>query len=163
MWFHIDPSSGTPIYRQIVDQVRQAIAGGTLSPGDRLPPVRDLAIELAVNPNTVAKAYQELERDGVIETSRGRGTFVAGEAAQVTDAEKAERLLPFIDRLIAEAYFLGISDDKLRSLLGERLDGWLSERLSERPNGRPPGDPGTISDEKPGDRTDERRQERENG
>jgi len=121
MWFHIDPSSGTPIYRQIVDQVRQAVAGGTLRPGDRLPPVRDLAVELAVNPNTVARAYQDLERDGVIETSRGRGTFVASGAAKVAEAERVERLGPVLDRVIAEAYLLGISEDDLGRILEKRL------------------------------------------
>lgn len=121
MWFHIDPSSGAPIYRQIVDQVRQAVAGGTLSPGDRLPPVRDLAVELAINPNTVARAYQDLEREGVIETSRGRGTFVSAGALKVADEERMERLAPVLDRLIAEAYLLGIPEDELTRLLHERL------------------------------------------
>jgi GntR family transcriptional regulator len=121
MWFHIDPSSGIPIYRQITDQVRQAIAGGTLRPGDRLPPVRDLAVELAVNPNTIAKAYQDLERDGVIETSRGRGTYVSSAKPSVPESERARRLRPVIDRLIAEAYLLGISEEDLGRLLQERL------------------------------------------
>ncbi|MGE5579384.1 MAG: GntR family transcriptional regulator [Bacillota bacterium] len=121
MWFHIDASSGTPIYRQITDQVRQAIAGGTLRPGDRLPAVRDLAVELAVNPNTIAKAYQDLERDGVIETSRGRGTYVSSAKSAVPESERVKRLRPVIDRLIAEAYLLGISEDDLGRLLQERL------------------------------------------
>lgn len=123
MWFHIDPSSGTPIYRQITDQVRHAIAGGVLRAGDRLPPVRDLAVELAVNPNTIAKAYQDLERDGVIETSRGRGTFVASSRPVATESERARRLHPVIDRLIAEAYLLGVSEDDVKRLLEERLAG----------------------------------------
>lgn len=122
MWFHIDPSSGTPIYRQIVDQVRQAVAGGTLRPSDRLPSVRDLAVELAINPNTVAKAYQDLEREGIIETSRGRGTFVSTGASRVADEERMQRLAPVLDRLIAEAYLLGIPEDDLARLLHERLD-----------------------------------------
>lgn len=121
MWFHIDASSGTPIYRQITDQIRQAIAGGTLRPGDRLPTVRDLAVELAVNPNTIAKAYQDLERDGIIETWRGRGTFVAASTAKVNEAERLPRLTPLVERLIAEAYLLGISDDELQHLLDEKL------------------------------------------
>ena len=131
MWFHIDASSGTPIYRQIVDQVRQAIAGGTLRPGDRLPSVRDLAIELAVNPNTIAKAYQDLERDGVIETSRGRGTFVATGASKATGFERLQRLGPVLDRLIAEAYLLGISEDELQRLLAGRLDERRRARKDE--------------------------------
>jgi GntR family transcriptional regulator len=130
MWFHIDPSSGTPIYRQITDQVRHAIAGGTLAPGDRLPPVRDLAVELAVNPNTIARAYQDLERDGVIETARGRGTFVAAGAVKAADAERLGRIGPVVDRLIAEAYLLGISDEDLKLMLEQRL----SERRRTRNN-----------------------------
>ncbi len=121
MWFHIDPSSGTPIYRQITNQVRHAIAGGTLRSGDRLPPVRDLAVELAVNPNTIARAYQDLERDGVIETFRGRGTFVATRAVKEAGHERVERIRPVIDRLITEAYLLGVSDGDLKRMLDERL------------------------------------------
>lgn len=130
MWFHIDPSGGTPIYRQISDQVKQAIAGGTLNPGDRLPPVRDLAVELAVNPNTIAKAYQDLEHDGAIETSRGRGTFVASGASAIAASERLQRLIPLVERLIAEAYLLDISEDRLKILIDERL----SERRRTRDN-----------------------------
>jgi GntR family transcriptional regulator len=129
MWFHIDASSGTPIYRQIVDQVRHGVAGGTLRPGDRLPPVRDLAIELAVNPNTIAKAYQDLERDGILETSRGRGTFVAEGKAAIAESERRERLGPTIDKVISEAYLLGISEEDLRRLLEERLAERRKNRL----------------------------------
>lgn len=131
MWFHIDPSSGTPIYRQIYDQVRQAIAGGTLLPGDRLPSVRDLAIELAVNPNTVAKAYQELERAGVIETPRGRGTFVAETTTDLTRAERLQRLAPVVERLIADAYHLGVPDAEVIRLVEERLVQRRRERRDE--------------------------------
>lgn len=121
MWFHIDPSSGTPIYRQIVDQVRQAVAGGILRPGDRLPSVRDLAIELAVNPNTIAKAYQELERAGVIETPRGRGSFVAAATPDLPRTERLQRLAPAVERLIADAYHLGVTNEELVRLVEERL------------------------------------------
>lgn len=121
MWFHIDPSSGTPIYRQIFDQVRQAVAGGTMRPGDRLPSVRDLAVELAVNPNTIAKAYQELEREGVIETPRGRGSFISAQTPELTENERSERLRTAIDRLIAEAYHLNVPDGELPELLRRRL------------------------------------------
>jgi GntR family transcriptional regulator len=75
--FSLDPKSGVPIYRQIQDQVRYGIASGRLRPGEQLPTVRALAVELAVNPNTVIKAYTELERQGVLTTEQGSGTFVA--------------------------------------------------------------------------------------
>ena len=75
--FTLDPKSGVPIYRQIQDQIRYGIASGRLRPGEQLPTVRALAVDLAVNPNTVIKAYSELERQGVLTTEQGTGTFVA--------------------------------------------------------------------------------------
>lgn len=121
MWLHIDPSSGTPIYRQIVDQVRQAVASGVLKAGDKLPSVRDLAVELAVNPNTIAKAYQELERDGVIETPRGKGSFVADRDHGLSEAERLRQLTETVDRLVAEAYRLRVDPETTVSVLRERL------------------------------------------
>ncbi|MGE5676329.1 MAG: GntR family transcriptional regulator [Mycobacterium leprae] len=121
MWYHIDPSSGTPIYRQLVDQVRQAVASGVLKSGDRLPSVRDLAVELAVNPNTVAKAYQELERDGVIETPRGRGSFVADRKQTASEAERLRQFAEAADRLAVEAYRLRIGSERASQLFQERL------------------------------------------
>lgn len=121
MWFHIDPSSGTPIYRQIVDQVRQAVASGVLKPGDKLPSVRDMAVELAVNPNTIAKAYQELERDGVIETPRGKGSFIAEREHRLTEAERIRQFGETVDRLVADAYRLRIDAGRALELVRQKL------------------------------------------
>lgn len=121
MWLHIDPSSGTPIYRQIVDQVRQAVASGVLRAGERLPSVREMAVDLAVNPNTIAKAYQELERDGVIATPRGKGSFVADKPPDLDEAERLQQLAEAADRLVAEAYRLRIAPATVRAILQERL------------------------------------------
>lgn len=121
MWYHIDPASGTPIYRQLVEQVRQAVASGVLKAGDRLPSVRDLAVELAVNPNTVAKAYQELEREGVIETPRGRGSFVADRDPALPEAERLRQFVEAADRLAADAYRLRIDSDRALVIFRERL------------------------------------------
>ncbi|MFZ5825785.1 MAG: GntR family transcriptional regulator [Bacillota bacterium] len=121
MWLHIDPSSGTPIYRQIVDQVRQAVASGVLRAGDRLPSVRDMAVELAVNPNTIAKAYQELERDGVIVTPRGRGSFVADRDHGLDEAERLRLFAEAVDRLVAEAYRLRIGSDRVIDMLRAKM------------------------------------------
>lgn len=121
MWLHIDPSSGTPIYRQIVDQVRQAVASGILQAGDRLPSVRDLAVELAVNPNTIARAYQELEREGVIETPRGRGSFVAERPQRLPPGERLRQFAEALDRLVAEAYRLQIEPESAVEMFRERL------------------------------------------
>ena len=131
MWFHIDPSSGTPIYRQVADQVRQAVAGGTLRPGDRLPSVRELAVELAINPNTIAKAYQELERDGVIETPRGRGSFIADRDQGLPAEARREKLRPAVERLVVEAYHLGVRDEDVQRMV-QRL---LEEARRKRDNG----------------------------
>ena len=123
MWFHVDLSSGTPIYRQIIDQVRGAVAAGTLNSGDRLPSVRDLALELAVNPNTIAKAYQELERGGVIETPRGKGSYVAGRgapAAGFTTEDRLRKLEPLVERLLAEAYHLGLEPSAVGAMVREK-------------------------------------------
>ncbi len=133
MWFHVDPSGGTPIYRQIMDQVRSAVAAGTLATGDRLPSVRELAVELAVNPNTIAKAYQELERAGIIETPRGKGTFVAkrdaaGVAAAMPLDERLKRLEPLVERLVAEGYHLGLEGEEVERLVRNKITTMGRER-----------------------------------
>ncbi|HYF91869.1 MAG TPA: GntR family transcriptional regulator [Symbiobacteriaceae bacterium] len=121
MWYHIDPSSGTPIYRQLVDQVRQAVASGVLRAGDKLPSVRDLAIELAVNPNTIAKAYQELERENVIETPRGKGSFVADRDHRISEEERLRQFTEAAEKLAADAYRLRVASDRAVAILRERL------------------------------------------
>ena len=121
MWYHIDPSSGTPIYRQLVDQVRQAVASGVLRAGDKLPSVRDLAVELAVNPNTVAKAYQELEREGVVETPRGRGSFIADRDHTVSEGERLRQFTEAAEKLVADAYRLRIGSDRAADIFRERI------------------------------------------
>ncbi|CEO88169.1 GntR family transcriptional regulator [Syntrophaceticus schinkii] len=88
MWFDIDQRSSTPIYQQLVEGVKQAVARGILIQGEKLPSVRELAARITINPNTIAKAYQELEREGVIETLRGRGTFVAVQEIKASEGEK---------------------------------------------------------------------------
>lgn len=133
MWLHIDPSSGTPIYRQIVDQVRQAVASGVLRPGDRLPSVREMAVELAVNPNTIAKAYQELERDGVIETPRGKGSYVADKDHSLAPEERLRQFREAVDRLVADAYRLRIDPDTAVALLRERMREAERGRAGEQP------------------------------
>jgi GntR family transcriptional regulator len=100
--FQRDPNSGVPIYRQIKDQVRYGIAAGLLRPGEQLPTVRALAVELSVNPNTVIKAYSELEQEGIVASEQGSGTFVSQNAPVAPSAEEREAKL---ESLCAE--FLG--------------------------------------------------------
>ena len=86
--FQLDPRSGVPVYRQLMDQVKYYVAGNTLRPGDPLPSIRELAVGLSVNPTTVVKAYTELEREGVIAMRHGKGAFVSAEASVLSTAQK---------------------------------------------------------------------------
>lgn len=119
--FHVRPESGEPIYQQLMRQIRHAITTGALKPGDRLPTIRQLASEQVVNPNTVARAYRELEREGLVESGPRRGTFVTFEPPRLQARERRARLLPHLQSLIAEARVLGFSDDELHAMLREAL------------------------------------------
>src|SRR5690242_3590594 len=96
--FRLDSYSGVPVYRQIIDQVTGGMAAGTLSGGDQLPTVRQLAVDLAINPNTVIRAYRELEIRGILETQRGTGTFISKQKMNHNDADRRRRL----DQLVAD-------------------------------------------------------------
>ena len=117
----LEPRDPTPIYAQLDRGLRAAIATGRLQPGDQLPTVRQLAVELRVNANTVARVYAELERAGVIETRRGVGSFIAagGAAARPADA-KARGLRTFVTRVLADAAAAGFSIDDVIAALTER-------------------------------------------
>jgi GntR family transcriptional regulator len=117
----ITTGSGTPIYRQIVDQVRLAVATGVLSPGDAVPSVRGLAERLVINFNTVAKAYGELVRDGVLESLQSKGFFVAEKRQIYSKAERLRRLRQALDAFIREAVFLDFSDDEIRKAVDDKL------------------------------------------
>lgn len=116
MEFYVNPYDGVPVYLQIIQQVRGAVSMGTLHPGDQLPTVRELAGHLAVNPNTVAKAYRDLERRGIVETVSGRGTFVCKQ--QVT--ANTDRLDRVLDMLLIEANNAGLSTEDVVQRLLER-------------------------------------------
>ena len=124
MWLEINPRSSTPIYQQVVDGVKELVARGILVPGERMPTVRELAVELSLNPNTVAKAFQKLEQEGIIETMRSRGTFVAGRT-EVLDKEMArEQLEGLVEKVLVEAYHLGLNREDIKQLFEESLDNW---------------------------------------
>lgn len=118
--FKLDATSGVPFYRQVIDQVLAAIATGTLRRGERLPTVRSLAVELAVNLNTVARAYKELEIRGVLTTQQGNGTFVALEAVTIDEVERERRLQQLVDEFLARAAAQGLSLSEVREALVER-------------------------------------------
>ncbi|HEV3078551.1 MAG TPA: GntR family transcriptional regulator [Gemmataceae bacterium] len=108
--FQLNPKSGVPIYRQIQDQIRYGIASGLLAPGEQLPTVRSLAVELSVNPNTVIKAYTELEREGILATEQGSGTFVGSQpAAPVADENRRAKLDSLCSEFLGNAARFGFS------------------------------------------------------
>jgi GntR family transcriptional regulator len=117
----ITPGSASPIFRQIVDQVRLAAATGRLVEGDQLPSVRTLADRLLVNPNTIAKAYTELSREGIIDSQQGRGAFVAKSRQVYTKSERLRRLEPLLEALATEGVALGFGGGELVELLEARL------------------------------------------
>src|SRR5437762_13770678 len=103
MEFRIEPVSRTPIYRQLVAQIREAVARGRVKPDDRLPSVRDLSRTLVINPNTVARVYTELEREGILNTRPGLGVFVARPKAELTRKVRKERLETLLGQFLTEA------------------------------------------------------------
>lgn len=117
----ISTGSTTPIYRQLIDQIRLVVLRGRLTPGDRLPSVRSLAQRLVINPNTVARAYGELARDGVIESQQGKGYFVATKRQVYTRAHRRRRLAPLLEALVSEAALLDFSADDVMTALQEKL------------------------------------------
>ena len=122
--FNINTGSTTPIYKQITDQVCLAVAGGRLAVGDQLPSVRALAEELVVNPNTVARAYADLTREGIIESRAGRGVFIAQKRKIYSRAEGWRRLEPLLDSLIGEAMVLDFTPEELRTAFEGKLARW---------------------------------------
>jgi GntR family transcriptional regulator len=121
MAFHIDTSSRLPIYQQLAQQIREAIARGELRPETALPSVRQLSRELVINPNTVARAYSELEREGLLECQHGRGVYVAPPGHDRTRSARARRLAELLDRWLTEAVHLGYSADDVLRLVAERV------------------------------------------
>src|SRR6187397_884097 len=130
--FSISPASDVPIFRQIMHQVQRAIAVRSLPIGAQLPPVRALAESLVVNPNTVARAYQEMIREGLLESRSGRGVFVAERRQVFSEAEQTRRLRNLAEQLCHEASILGSTWPELRLLLEAT---W--KELQRKPNPKP--------------------------
>jgi GntR family transcriptional regulator len=119
MKFRLDMKSGVPVYRQIIDQVHAARASGTARPGDQLPTVRQLAVDLSINPNTVVRAYRELELTGVLSTQQGTGTFITDTKIEQSKAERERRLDQLVSEFVARAGREGFTVKELRSRLKE--------------------------------------------
>jgi GntR family transcriptional regulator len=118
----IDPRSAEPLFEQVVFAVKAAVAKGSAAAGDRLPSVRELARELAINPNTVVRAYEALERDGVVVRRQGSGCFVSDRGSDLAQAEKRRQLLDLVRRAVTEAFHLGFQPDDLDKALAQCLD-----------------------------------------
>jgi len=121
MIIHVQPDSPVPIYEQIVAQVTFAVAAGSLRPGDFIPSVRDLASELVINPNTVARAFVELERRGVVVARRGRGMAVAEEAVAHCRQERARLVRERIRAALRQAVFSGLLTEEIKKVVDEEL------------------------------------------
>ncbi len=119
--FRIRSGSGEPIYEQLIRQIKHAITTGVLKPGDQMPTVRDLAVELVVNPNTVARAYRELDLAGLLESNTRRGTVVRFSPPAMMARERKRRLQPFLEQLITEARVLGFSDEEMLAMISNEI------------------------------------------
>jgi GntR family transcriptional regulator len=125
MRLHLSPDDGVPIYLQIVNQIKYLTSAGRLKPGDELPAIRTLAEELLVNPNTVARAYRELEVAGIVEKRRTAGTYVADAAPRLARRERLKIIIQRLDALVAEARQMDVPLEELIELLRER-DGRMA-------------------------------------
>jgi GntR family transcriptional regulator len=127
-FFSVDPHGGVPLYAQLTEQIKRAIAVGALTAGERLPTVKGLAHDLKLNPNTVARVYRELERDGVIDTTPGRGTFVR-ENGVVGETRRAatETASRAVDDAVREARSLGVTPAEIRTIADASIARWYPE------------------------------------
>jgi GntR family transcriptional regulator len=121
MFFSIDPQNGIAIYEQIVRQVKFAVAEGTLRPGQLLPSVRQLAQQLAINPNTIARAFLQLQSDGVLESLRGRGLVVQTDALKLCQLARQELVAERLRSVLAEALHAGLSMTAIKRLVSDQL------------------------------------------
>jgi GntR family transcriptional regulator len=122
--FRLDGHSGVPVYRQLIEQVQCAIASGVLIPGDQLPTVRLVAVELAINPNTVLRAYREMEIRGILDTQQGTGTFISDHPTETSKEQRERQLTQLVNEFVSRAGAAGLTVeelvDALKQLLPER-------------------------------------------
>jgi GntR family transcriptional regulator len=127
--FRLDPHSGVPVYRQIIDQVLGGIAAGTLTTGHQLPTVRQVAVDLSINPNTVVRAYRELEIRGVLETQQGTGTFISQQKVKHDEVERQRQLAQLVGEFVSRAGAAGFTVEELQEQLHDRsIDGGKKRR-----------------------------------
>jgi GntR family transcriptional regulator len=121
--FRLDMKSGVPVYRQLIDQVLVAIAAGQLTPGDQLPTVRQLAVDLSINPNTVVRAYKELEIRGMLTTQQGTGTFITAKKVKSDEAQRQKRLSQMLAEFVARVSADGYTVEDILERLNELAPG----------------------------------------
>jgi GntR family transcriptional regulator len=131
MQIHVSPEDGLPVYKQIINQVKYLVASGVLRAGEELPPIRALAGQLVINPNTVARAYRELEHAGLVVKRGTVGTFVSDAPSPFARRERLRVLRQRIDTLLADASHMGVSLDELKDMLDERDALMRSERKAK--------------------------------
>jgi GntR family transcriptional regulator len=124
----IDPAKSEPIYAQLVGEVKYFIATGMMSPGEALPSVREMALQLRINPNTVARAYRGLEREGVVNTVRGKGVFVSDSPRGGDKKLALSEIKRALDGILVDAFHMGISAEQVRELLSGRIDNMNKTR-----------------------------------
>lgn len=121
--FKLDPKSGVPFYRQIIDQIRYGIAAGHLKVGERLPTVRSLSVDLQINPNTISKAYKELEIQNILETQQGTGTFIAPTEVKIPEEERQKKLKLICDEFLTIAGSYGFEPEEVVEEIEKRQGG----------------------------------------
>jgi GntR family transcriptional regulator len=131
---HISPADGVPIYLQIVNQVKYLVAAGRLQPGEELPPIRTLAQRLLINPNTVARAYRELETAGIVNKRRTAGTYVSDQRSPLARQQRMKILTERVDALLAEARQLDVTTEQILNLVRERDQ--VLQSLAAAPRGK---------------------------
>jgi GntR family transcriptional regulator len=131
MLLRIDSTNGVPLYLQIAKEVKHSIAVGSLKPGEQVPSVREIALQITVNPNTVAKAYRELEMQGIVQTRRGTGTFVSETTVDVTKIERKRIISELMDKAIDEARHLQMNEEEMTKLLLERVQAFKRKRKEQ--------------------------------
>ena len=127
MYFQINPHSGVPVYRQVIDQVSFFVSGGSISAGDKLPSIRELARSLAVNPTTIAKAYELMATEGMIEKKPGKGAFVCDFRKKMDQAAKEKKLRDLARQMAVEMKQMNMGMGSILKILGEEID-----RIGER-------------------------------
>ncbi len=127
MQFFINARSGVPIYKQLEQQIEKGIIGGILQSGDQLPTVREVALQLTINPNTVARAYRELEYRDLIESAQGRGTFIAGDLESPKTEEKERLFRRQLEELLTDARHLNLKTKTIEKIFADTLKKWEKE------------------------------------